>query len=348
MFSCCRGANEAEIEDITESSKSEQAAACIVEDDDDFFIPGADSVSPAAFKKEEAKNVVEQNPPAPEAEQVEAEEGDENAQPLPKDADKLDERSAPQLEEPVQKTVEPAPSSKSQDDRPTCCTLRPGHTVEKVGDSRTLTNADRKQITDFLACAENPEWKPVSSMFGVKTTRKFMMTQEGNPLILIKGSSPVQCRAAEMFKFFSEPEGWYESMKIADTMFYGGSVLEVIDAHHMVQHGQFRTPPGITNRDFCFSGLHTMVDEHTALVIASSVERADCPPSSSTWHWVRGEIKVSGYMARDASDGVSCELTYIVQVDPSGWLPNWVVNVVAADQADNVTRIAQYFAKQKK
>merc|ERR1719271_2123448 len=41
----------------------------------------------------------------------------------------------------------------------------------------------------------------------------------------------------------------------------------------------------------------------------------------------------------------ACEVNYIVQVDPKGWIPTWVVNMVAADQADNVTRVREHVHK---
>merc|ERR1712048_271074 len=126
----------------------------------------------------------------------------------------------------------------------------------------------------------------------------------------------------------------------------GGSVLDVHDAHHTTIYAKFRTPPGIVNRDFVYDGFHGMLDEHTSFSLGKSVERSDCPPSKDTYSWVRGEIQVSGYIAQDCSDDNGCELTYIVQADPKGWLPTWVVNLVAADQADNVTRIANYFKKE--
>mmetsp|Transcript_74228 Transcript_74228/g.135550 ORF Transcript_74228/g.135550 Transcript_74228/m.135550 type:complete len:300 (-) Transcript_74228:58-957(-) len=212
-------------------------------------------------------------------------------------------------------------------------------------ESRALSDQDRKRIENFLECNKAPGWKPISNMFGPKTTKKSMLQQEGNPLVLIKGVSPLKCKAIDTFKLFADPSKWHQAMKIADVMFVGGEVLEVLDAHHMVLHAKFRTPPGVINRDFCFTGLCAMLDEHTAVTLVESVVRADCPASDSTWSWVRGEIKVSGYMAKDDPNGDGCELTYIVQVDPKGWLPTWVVNIVAADQADNVTRIAQHFKK---
>jgi len=208
-----------------------------------------------------------------------------------------------------------------------------------------LSAEDNAKINDIVACSELNGWEPCLNLFGPATTKKFSLFREGSPIKLIKGISPVQTTADEIFKFFCEPAQWMESMKVADIMFMGGRVLSVHDAHHTTCHAKFRTPPGINNRDFCYRTLSTMPDEHTAIAIAWSVEDDECPPDSTWGGAVRGEILASGYIARDIPGTESCELTYIVQVDPKGWVPVAITNLVAADQADNVTRVAKYFAK---
>jgi len=101
---------------------------------------------------------------------------------------------------------------------------------------------------------------------------------------------------------------------------------------------------GIPYRDFCLENLVVMLDEGTVLSLAQSVERLDVPEKPP---FVRGTVLASGYLAKSIGQN-RCELTYVVQVDPKGWLPKWVVNLVAVDQTDNVTRIADYFKTRKR
>jgi hypothetical protein len=50
----------------------------------------------------------------------------------------------------------------------------------------------------------------------------------------------------------------------------------------------------------------------------------------------------SGYVITAVSE-TECNLTYVVQADPCGYIPVWLVNALADDQALNVRRIKDYF-----
>jgi len=230
------------------------------------------------------------------------------------------------------------------DELPPCCTLCAGHTLPNAPiESRYLTKQDSEMIASFFDVAESPDWKPVVNYWGPATTKKYQMQKEGSPINMIKGTSSVKATAFEVFSLMDDRSKWEENMRIMDTMFIGGRVVETYDPHHGVCHAKFRTPPTITNREVVFVSLHCMMDEHTFITLAHTIVHKDVPDTPG---FVRGEIMCTGYLAQDTQDGC-CNLVYIVQVDPKGWLPAWVVNICAADQADNVTRIAKFFAAGK-
>jgi len=57
---------------------------------------------------------------------------------------------------------------------------------------------------------------------------------------------------------------------------------------------------------------------------------------------VRGAVLTSGYyVVPDKLKGGST-VHFVVQADPRGSLPAWVVNLVAPKQAHNVTRLRKY------
>lgn len=119
----------------------------------------------------------------------------------------------------------------------------------------------------------------------------------------------------------------------------------------------------------------------TAISWGVSVTDDRFPPDPNC---VRGEITASGYIIRDVGDfrlvsfvssALStiatssctiiptadillthhspnsenlCEVTYIVTADPKGYVPSWIINLVASDQAMNVARIRRYFRRKGK
>jgi len=65
--------------------------------------------------------------------------------------------------------------------------------------------------------------------------------------------------------------------------------------------------------------------------------------------YVRASINASGYIYRPVKgDPTKCFVQYVVNVDPKGWLPYWMVNLAASDQGSNVKNLQQYFKKLNK
>mmetsp|Transcript_14824 Transcript_14824/g.40683 ORF Transcript_14824/g.40683 Transcript_14824/m.40683 type:complete len:358 (-) Transcript_14824:64-1137(-) len=230
-----------------------------------------------------------------------------------------------------------------EDEPPACCRLFPGHTVTNQ-DVRCLSRKNRRMIDDFFHAEKNYPWQPVSMLFGSKATKRYSASIEGSPLKLFKGVSVVEASVGEFFQFMADIPNFKRTMAIADTMFVDGASVGHMEAHHATMQLSFKMPMGIPYRDFCLENLVVMLDEGTVLSLAQSVERLDVPEKPP---FVRGTVLASGYLAKSIGQN-RCELTYVVQVDPKGWLPKWVVNLVAVDQTDNVTRIADYFKTRKR
>ena len=59
---------------------------------------------------------------------------------------------------------------------------------------------------------------------------------------------------------------------------------------------------------------------------------------------MRGAVLTSGYYvaAETKAQGGGSRIAFVVQADPKGNLPAWVVNLVAPKQAHNVTRLRKY------
>ena len=112
---------------------------------------------------------------------------------------------------------------------------------------------------------------------------------------------------------------------------------------HAILRGAFRLPSVIRDRDFVWEQLTMKLPNGAVVVAAQSVESgvvdAVAPPLEGH---VRGKILVSGYYAAPNPATGGSTLYYVVQADPKGQLPMWVVNLVAPDQAQNVARLRNY------
>ena len=112
---------------------------------------------------------------------------------------------------------------------------------------------------------------------------------------------------------------------------------------HAILRGTFKLPSIIRDRDFVWEQLTMKMPNGAVVVAAQSIENgvvnAVAPPLEGH---VRGSILVSGYYAVPNPRTGGSTLYYVVQADPKGQLPMWVVNLVAPDQAQNVARLRNH------
>jgi START domain len=170
----------------------------------------------------------------------------------------------------------------------------------------------------------------------------------------------VKASAAEVVEFLQD----FESLRIIDPMLItkgkdvSPGMIHRFDKDHVFNCGRYKMPWGVSNREFAWlDGLHVAPDARregspvARIVVSRTVELvgelADLNPAVQSG-FVRGRIYCSGYiMFERADDPNLCDIVYIVLVDVAGWLPAWVVNMSAPDQALNVTRLRAHFNDNK-
>mmetsp|Transcript_38444 Transcript_38444/g.105905 ORF Transcript_38444/g.105905 Transcript_38444/m.105905 type:complete len:337 (-) Transcript_38444:115-1125(-) len=207
-----------------------------------------------------------------------------------------------------------------------------------------LTAVDRKQIDTFLSLVADTNWKRIDTKEG---TDRFTMQLPGSPLHLVKGSTVIHADLAVCKDFMTDHDKFEVVMKAADEMNYERRIVETIDDNHAVFYGAFRVPGILWNRDIVWSGMWALLQDQELIVLGTSTERADVPERTSE-RLVRADMCCSGYRLKVRAPG-EIVVDYVVQVDPKGYVPKWVVNIVSADQAHNVTRLRKFFeAMQKK
>ncbi|CAM9971824.1 unnamed protein product, partial [Laminaria digitata] len=107
--------------------------------------------------------------------------------------------------------------------------------------------------------------------------------------------------------------------------------------------GSFKAAGVAWARDFCFlqhasTTTDAVTGERIFCVVAGSVERPEVPNMEKLCKRIRSTVKTSGYVCREAADG-TIRVSYVVNVNPNGWIPNKIVNTICINQAMNVSRV---------
>jgi hypothetical protein len=122
--------------------------------------------------------------------------------------------------------------------------------------------------------------------------------------------------------------------KYWDDMFLGGTYKIELTPTVRVCNYKFSAPWPVTARDFVIIAGEKITDDGAFVTVVNSIERDDIPVDDS---FVRGVLKSSGFVIRPLeNDPVTgkprCEITYLVQLNPMGWIPTIVVNAVNVSQ----------------
>jgi len=201
---------------------------------------------------------------------------------------------------------------------------------------RDLEQFKKETIPVIISNTEADGWTHIKTVEDVECSYK---KSEDSPFILVKGEGIVDCPVDELVAWFED----HHNFKISDPMIQECIRLEEIQPGFLLCHAKAKMPPMISNRDFVWQEYDGLYQEspRIGVSIVRSVIHEDTPPISG---YVRGELSMSGYIIRELEGNrAKSSVTYLVHGDPKGWLPVWVVNLVAGDQAMNVVRVKRHF-----
>jgi len=171
------------------------------------------------------------------------------------------------------------------------------------------------------------EWLSLGEKNGCKMWYAYT---EGSANYFFKGTAEVEVPLKTLEAAIRIPE----NMKLMDPMCKGTKTVKTWDDEHHIYYASFKMPPMVWDRDFVWYCVDTNLRDGTYVSTGKSIVTDLCPVDAAMH--VRGEIRASGYIIQPIKDKPnSCLCTYIVQTDPAGWLPTWVVNWVAQSQAYN-------------
>jgi len=220
---------------------------------------------------------------------------------------------------------------------------------QKFDPSKFDPTCMRERLERFLKLAtrntESVGWKKAHGKDGFSIYTKY---REGDKIVIVRGDvDVVQAPAEEVFNFLVP----VATITKYDIMAIEGTTQNiVVGDHHLLQSCAFRTPWPLSPRDFVWiqeikelskkDAKAFDLPEGTFYILSQSVDYDKIPPNPKC---VRGEILDTGILITPVSEN-TCSVTYVLQVDPKGWVPTFIVNLAATDQATNVLRIREYFA----
>ena len=109
-----------------------------------------------------------------------------------------------------------------------------------------------------------------------------------------------------------------------------------------VLRATFKLPKPLLKRDIVWLSTSKALSQKHFVCMARSVAHPAEPKRAGR---VRAELATSGYTIKPADgSGLTAEITYIVQIDPHGIMPGWLLKAIALEQAGNLVRLRNYFS----
>uniref|UniRef100_A0A7S4MT69 START domain-containing protein n=1 Tax=Vannella robusta TaxID=1487602 RepID=A0A7S4MT69_9EUKA len=204
-----------------------------------------------------------------------------------------------------------------------------------------MADAHIKAVDDTMdslqkLCTSDDDWEYLNDKKDVKIHLRHV---EDSAVVMLRGVTTIPKTPEEILKCTED----LESRKAWDELFIEGSVVKELDENHQVIHFKFKSPSMmVTNRDFVMARAVKRCDDGTILSNHVSVVDDDAPDAKG---FVRGDVFASGYWLKPNGDGTSTA-AYVVQIDPKGWIPTAIVNVVAKKQPLVLAKMREYLAKQ--
>jgi hypothetical protein len=118
-----------------------------------------------------------------------------------------------------------------------------------------------------------------------------------------------------------------------DEMFLGAKYHLEVTPNIRVAYYSFKAPWPVNNRDFLTVAGETLTEDNLFVSAVNSIEREDFPEQEG---FVRAILRNSGFVVKpienDENGKPRCKVTYVVSMNPMGWIPTWVVNMVNVAQ----------------
>ena len=130
-----------------------------------------------------------------------------------------------------------------------------------------------------------------------------------------------------------------ERQKVDPDIMYHNYVEKITD-NILVFHSQYKTPFGVTKREFVAMRILTPLENGGFLITIHSINRQDIPFSKD---FVRG-VSNSSTLLLPQKDG-KIQITTVDHIDPKGWIPTMIINNYKKKAGNKLLQIQKVYQK---
>eukprot|EP01103_Thecamoeba_quadrilineata_P001207 TRINITY_DN11071_c0_g1_i1.p1 TRINITY_DN11071_c0_g1~~TRINITY_DN11071_c0_g1_i1.p1 ORF type:complete len:238 (+),score=54.61 TRINITY_DN11071_c0_g1_i1:44-757(+) len=205
---------------------------------------------------------------------------------------------------------------------------------------------DFRQLFDektllLYSLESDPRWTPIEyyeADGSVSTDIELSdLIIENNALSFVRARTTLSTSAEALFKLVQANS--LDDIKQFDRDMSTLKLIEEIQTSPLVKvfYITYNAPMGVATREFLIAHGGKKDEKGNYISLSTSIEYKDTPVESGN---VRGNLHVGGWIITPI-DEKSCRCSRLAQVNPKGWIPPFVVNMVKHKAAEGLVDIRQ-------
>eukprot|EP01091_Cochliopodium_minus_P003651 TRINITY_DN13629_c0_g1_i1.p1 TRINITY_DN13629_c0_g1~~TRINITY_DN13629_c0_g1_i1.p1 ORF type:complete len:215 (+),score=38.47 TRINITY_DN13629_c0_g1_i1:37-681(+) len=167
-------------------------------------------------------------------------------------------------------------------------------------------------------------------------------TLENNPVIIKRSEGKLDCSAQKIFEYVWSQK-FEDKQKYENTLGDEKIIVPINDNRH-IRYQKYNLPWPIATRDVILlrnKFLHKIGDDECYVQLDTSIEDSTIPDPDTLKKNVRAKLLIGGLIFRPLSEN-SCYVTYFLQMDLSGSIPTFFVNMSQERIAKRINSLREF------